>query len=308
MNCKTCSLGLNNTGAKYAADYIVQQIAGAYFVPTYDADGNPNSIDPTVEIDQAFVTGKLNETPDKRWYPVFEFDEVERVSNEDITQTTAANRIFKIEDGTRTFQTNIYRRNAIFLGKVEDLACQELSVIYVDDCGAHVFSNQGKGDSVLYPIQIEDESFRVRDMPKTNTTEQSIMLEFQIYRMEQDKYIRVISRDELNADYNPFMQDGLYDISIDDLNVASSTEMTFKVSFCYGSMKDGKKLVTGLVAADMSIFNVTQNGAVPIANVSENAVTREYTVEFTAQTASEIGQLTVGKEGLSPTTSEITFQ
>ena len=112
FNCTCETGGIGNLGLP-KCNSLLGVVSKLIIVPTYDNDGNRNSIafsDLIAGIlPDSYIVGKLNNSDaSKRWYPTAKtFDEVVIGRTDRTTQTTSSGAIYELLKGQRKFRSRI---------------------------------------------------------------------------------------------------------------------------------------------------------------------------------------------------------
>lgn len=250
--CK-CNLGLGNTGTSGCVP-IMDVVKKLIIVPYFDIAGNVNSIDCTVPITPVFVTGKLNDDSDKRWYPTpGEIKNVEDVRGDSLFETFNDGSNIFIQEGPRTFAGLMPNQTPAMLGKLKQARCAAIGVFAIDKSGNLI--GNGKVDGFLYPIRVDQNTWNPLLVKTTDTTSQKIALGFEYSQAERDEDLRMITADEITAELLQIK--GLRDICFTGIVADSATdEISFTLDTIFGSQCNKVK-EQGLTDAD---FTVTIEG------------------------------------------------
>jgi len=102
MANEICS-GLGNTGFYKNCDINFKLLRGIFLLNTYAEDGTENKIAAGTEINEAYLTARLNDTDKtKRWYPLMDLEQIagERAETEFFTNDSGARE--KIRQAVRS--------------------------------------------------------------------------------------------------------------------------------------------------------------------------------------------------------------
>ena len=168
-----CEVGLGNQGTPGCFP-IARVTRKAIYVPYFADDGTVNSIDLTVDLDQAYFDGLLsNADRSKRIFPSPLFDNTEDLRNDPIFESLNSGANIWIQDGTRTFSGWHVGADASLVGKLNNYKCIDLGVFLVDKEG-NLIGNGTKEEGKLYPIRVAKNTFYPLLMPGTDTTIQNV--------------------------------------------------------------------------------------------------------------------------------------
>ena len=295
-----CKAGLNNTGTECPS---LQGITTKLiYVPIKANDGTFNSIETTDVLNDAFVTGKINDSdPSKRWYPSPYFDNVEDLAGDTVFETLNSGRNVFVRKGIRTFTGVHVEADSIFLGKIEGNRCGRFGVYFIDEEGSLHGNISSDGNSLL-PVPVESDSFDAMLMKATDTTSQKVQITFQFLRTVKDSDLRTIPANEwIDVDLTSI--EGLLDVNGEVTNPTTTT-FTYTATLDYGYFNNPIK-VQGLLIGDFTLFNNTSSSLITITSVNESS---EGVHDFVipAQTASDELTLTPTLEGYSFTTETFT--
>ena len=296
--CDIANLGYSSCGDLFG---LTRKLI---LVRTVDNDGVRNKISQSDFVNgvlpEAFTQGKLNETEDKRWYPIGNFNQVSEVKGDDVLFTDDFGAEGLITDGSITFEGYIESAPNKLEKKLKTFSCGDYSAFFIDVKNTLV--GVEKGDD-LFPSQIAKGTLRA-DWIKVSAVNSNLNRLKLNFTLENS-----ISFGDMNAieqdcnDYDLRGIQGLFDAT-QTVVVSSTTELVTSVktdggSFCTPSMLEG------LVLGDFTLTNVTAALAIPIASVSE--VNGVYTLTISAQTTGDIGTLAITKNGFEIGTETITF-
>jgi hypothetical protein len=252
-------------------------------------DGTPNQILATDVIDQAYVDALINnEDESKRWYPIGEFENEDDVRADPITESFSSGASAITQQGVRTYTGWLINYAAAYLEALESFKCSEFGLLTVDSCGA-LTGSVSKDGSALRPIRVNQNSWNPMYVKATSTVSAKVQLTFEFSQLERDKYLRVISEDEMSADI--LAVEGL-------LPVAAATSGESTIGFVSALTVDfdiflaGEQTkVPGWVLADFTHLNVTTNTPIVITSVTE-APDGTYTFVIPAQAPGDVVELT----------------
>ena len=303
--CK-CDTGIVNSGIPSCVSGF-GRIAKLFFVYQVATDGTSNAIPCSQTIDEAYLTSKLNEAdPSKRWYPTDKISNVTEVRNDPTTETID-NIDSIVEQGSRTF-------NGFFVGKaastptylkfLKSVQCPSVMYFGIDVNGTIVgVETLLSGAAALTGINIQPQTLNSRPVPATATTLAKNEITFSVDSLVQDETIAYISADQITADL--LNANGLIDVTLIEGAAATVGTANVLASFIYGSLCNKEKF-EGATGADFLINNVTTSSVVTVTGATE-ASGGNYELTFAAQTAGDVLNIQVSKEGFSSNVVTITI-
>ena len=303
--CK-CDTGIVNSGIPSCVSGF-GRIAKLFFVYQVATDGTSNAIPCSQTIDETYLTSKLNEAdPSKRWYPTDKISNVTEVRNDPTTETID-NIDSIVEQGSRTF-------NGFFVGKaastptylkfLKSVQCPSVMYFGIDVNGTIVgVETLLSGAAALTGINIQPQTLNSRPVPATATTLAKNEITFSVDSLVQDETIAYISADQITADL--LNANGLIDVTLIEGTAATTGTANVLASFIYGSLCNKEKF-EGATGADFLINNVTTSSVVTVTGATE-ASGGNYELTFAAQTAGDVLNIQVSKEGFSSNVVTITI-
>lgn len=290
----SCEEGFGNTGLP-SCEEIMKVARAMIVVPTFKTDGTRNSLDVTSTIDQAAVTALLNATDEnERFYPIPDFDNVEDVRGDNVTQDLNSGVSVFVQEGPRTFSGMLIKFTPNYLKKLQTFNCQQLSAYYVDLNGALIGKKEPGDTDNFYPIQIQKGTFHSKFEKPTDTAVQMINVTFTWDQTENDAFLEMILPTE-TPDVNWLTQRGLLDVTSTYSNITTTT-FTADLDNCFGTAIT-KQPVEGLVIGDFSLAELSPTpGPIVITSVTESAP-GVYDFVIPAQTSADVLELTPSKDG-----------
>lgn len=298
--CNISNLGYSSCGEVFG---LTKKII---FVRTFDDDGNRNKISRTDfvggELPEAFIDAKLNETTDKRWYPLGDFNQVTEVKADDTLFTDDFGASYLITKGAISYEGFIESAPNSLESKVNTFNCGEYSAFFVDTS----FNLTGieTEDDCLLPVPIAQGTLRADwikiSIPNGNVNRLRV-------NFTMDSSVTFGSMNAIEQTCNGYDLSGIIGLfdATSSLTVNSDTELKVDVDTDGGTYCTPQKL-EGLVLADFAITNDTLATTVTPSSVVE-APAGCYTITIPAQVAGELGTLTITKAGFEIPTSAITF-
>lgn len=287
--CK-CDGGLGNTGRPGGCDKPLTVPKGLFLVQTYDATGAKNFVDPSVVVDDAFITAKINQTDaSKRWYPLNGIENFASDRGEAAYETAPSGRKAFVKNGERDFSFELWDGGAVLMGKIDLGRCKEFSIFILT--GGRITGMDLDGDGTkLYPIRVAKNSLATKYVYATDTTKEKVTVAFQYATAEEDGNMRFL---QTTADVLGYT--GLVDIQAAYSNI-TTTGFKAQLFHDFDALND-KGVLTGLVAGDFALFNTTTSTAVTITSVAYDVTAKKYTFVFAAQAVGSKLRLTPTKAG-----------
>lgn len=271
-------------------------------VPLVADDGTENKIDLTATLDSAFWTSAVNNADaSKRYYPtpVFKTFTQERADN--ITEDFDDGSSAFIRDGVKTVTAFITKAaSPQLVGVLEDDRCTNFGVFIVDDCG-NLIGRDG-GDGFLYPIPVDNGSWAPTWVEPTDTTVAKVNLVFNFSTLFKDSNLGIIAADSF-TDINLLTLGGLLDAVFTNASASTTTDASTDISNIYGAA-NAKLPITGLLPAEIVIYNVTDDVAVVTATAPESP-DGTYALTFASQGSAKDLRISVLKNGIDPDDSVI---
>lgn len=255
-------------------------------------DGTKNKIATTDTVDQAFLDALLqNEEATKRLYPINWTvpQDVEFQREDSSTQTFDTGNSAVTTKGVRPFVGFYAGAGVDILNILESFKCEDIGFYYTDDCGQLDGAVGTDGD--LYPIPIFTGSLDTKLMVGGSSAQSAgVMLRFELDQIFKDTSLGYIKAESITADLEG--AEGLIH-ALPTLSAVTTTGLEARIYTLSGAFND-KVPVEGLVAADFTLQNLTNNDTVTIDSVTESTVEEGlYTFDFTGdpQTSADILRL-----------------
>ncbi len=298
MTCK-CSTALGNTGLP-KGEKCFTKVQSIYFQQKYNDAGVRNVLDLTglsaQDLADLFTT---DSTPDVRLYPITNIEEFLDTQSEAVTETTASGRVLKIADGIRTVSFSALEVPPILLKKIAALGCGEWQYYIVDVDGniAGGFLADATADTIA-GFDFDSDSFNATYVRATDTTVQRINVTFNWFRWQKIEDFAWFPHEDLAEGFNPNDVKGLIDVTFEGVTADGGlqTDITnIKPVIQYSRVQAYP--LTGLVAADFVLTNLTTGLPVVILTVTESLVTPgTYSLTFAAQTAADVMEVQVAND------------
>ena len=290
MRACDCNIYFANTGTP-GCRQLMAVARKLILVPTFDSTGVRNKIASGATINAAYFTAAINNADTtKRWYPTGLIDNIEDARAEPIMETLNSQKKLFVQDGIRSFKGIIVEESNILLGQYEKFMCKDFSTFIIDKESNLIGSYDGTD---LYPISIDKDTFYPMLVKTTDTTVQKIQLQFEYSRSEMDKELKMILFAEM-AGVNPILLSGLLDVVVTTSSPAT-TSFKAALALIFGTFKT-PMVVTGWLAADFTLYNVTDSASVTILTAVESP-NGTYTITYTSQTSGDVLRLTATKNG-----------
>lgn len=280
------------------------------FVQIRANDGSFNEIKPSDFVagilPDAFVTGKINSTDDStKWNITEVLKEPTAVRDEPVTQDIEGVGNI-VRQGNLNYTATFYGGIAapLYSTKLNGYSCKEVGFFSVDVAGNIKGKevDDGTGTKVLRPRRIERNTLNATFNEPTADQLQSIMLKFTVGQQEIDGCLSFIPASAIATDMKEVP--GVKDVTITTSNITATT-IDFNLVFEYGPYND-KIPHKGVLDADIILFNETT--ALPVAMaVVENDEDGNYTGTFAAQTATDVGNLTMDQDGYAGKSADFAF-
>lgn len=291
MSCK-CDNTLGNTGTP-TCQPIMSVMKNIIVVPRFDSTGARNYIDLTATLNQAYFTGKVNESdPSKRWYPIRDIKNVTSEKGDSIIETFEDQSTVFIQEGVRSFAGLLAKQSPNYLKKIKDYRCTEIDIYVVDKEGNLIGMKTEEGK--LFGIMVDNQSWNPTLAFGTDTTVQKILLAFNFEIDEKDENLEMITASDINP-VNLLNLSGLLDV-YSKVSGISTTGYTLTLTYSYGSVLNKGK-VKGLVLADFissvtattaKVRNQTDSTDITISSVTETSDGVYVFVITPAQTSADV--------------------
>lgn len=287
-----CSGQTKNTG------FLGQQLFGVpqgiYVVPRLAADGTRNHLDLTLSNLGAELLAKVNHAdPTKRFYPIHQLVEF-APDNEEMQFTTTNNGLDHfLRDGIKKDTFELWDMSPQFLAKIKQF-CFDFGIYKYDNCGNLMGMKDSATDTKLYPLGIYQPSWGADDLAKTATENGKIMVRFQYLACCGSEKKWLIPESAFGANH-PSRLAGLVDVLVTAV-AATDTTLTVNVKGTFGNAL-GLLPIQGLVAANTTVFNQTDNAAVTVSTLVESTtVPGQYVLTMAAaQTTADLLKVSVFK-------------
>lgn len=231
-------------------------------------DGVLNGILSTDVLDQAYVDARINnEDESKRWYPIGDFRSEDDVRADPLTESFSDGGSVITQQGVRTYTGWLINYAAAYLDTLESFKCSSFGLYTVDSCGA-ITGAVTKDGAALRPIRVNEQSWNPTYIKATSTVSAKVQLTFEFSQLEKDKYLRIVSEDEVTADL--IGVEGLLPLTA---AISSQAVTGFIAALTVNFdifQNSAKTIVPAWVLVDFAVKNNTTNTAVVITSVTES--------------------------------------
>jgi len=278
-----CNLTLANTGANKCTPIFGVGVI-PIIVPLVAADGTDNQIDLTSYTGSQAEWDALTQNPDrtKRWYPLPKVKNVENLRGDAVFESFDDGSNEFVRQGTRTYQAELTGKKTQILGNLESAGCTDIGIVFVDDCKQLIANKDG---DFANPIPVDGNTWQVTLILPTGSTVSKLQLNFEFDSLAKDSDLGILEASASIIDLSTLK--GLSDMAY---TFGAITATDAKVTLTTKTLSMIGVPIEGITQPDWSAFNVTDNSIVAIPTSAEG-VGGEYTVDFSAQTAGDIIQL-----------------
>lgn len=286
----SCKTVMGNTGLPSC--YKALTLAtGIFMTPTYANDGTKNVIDTTDTIDDAYILAAINNADQsKRWFPLQKLNAVTSERAEPTYDTRSDGGNAFVKQGIRSFNFEIWEGGARFKKMLDKGRCREFSFFIINE-GRIIGLDLTDEQLELAPIRIAKDSLVVNYLFATDTTVEKVGVTFQFDQRENDgnlSYVEVADDADLTG-YRGMLD--IYSTHVSNILTATTVKLFHK----YGAANN-KSALTGLLAADFALYNVTDTAAVTVISCTESPE-GTYLLTFAAQTEADVLRITPTKSG-----------
>jgi hypothetical protein len=299
-----CNVTLGNSGVP-GCQAIAAVTRKLIIVPTYADDGTKNRILKTDTLNQAFFDALVDNTDaSKRYYPTVVLDNVEDVRADSIQETLNSGENTKIQDGIRSFSGFGQAVSTVYLSKIQNWACVDISAYAVDRQGNLIGKDSADG-LAIEPISINQNTWDPQAIKATDTTKQKISHKFEWSSAESDGDLRQINSADLGG-ADLLSLSGLLDVTT-VISAITATTFTATLTLDYGSYMANNP-VKGWVVGDFSFDETSPSpGSVIISSVTEGVpADGVYAFVVPIMASPEIYALTASKAGFDFTSTVVT--
>lgn len=280
----TCESAFGNTGVTNC-ELIKKATYTIMFQSKYDENGALNFID-TTDLDTVQTATGSTVHPLSRLYPLPVAENVTMDKTETVYETAPSNRRYEAQDGVRTniFQFLGTNSSFRFLGELNKFGCKDL-VYYIIDVNGTIWGASAE-DGKLYGVGVAKSTFDTMLMHATDTTVQKIQLQFDTEYGFDDSSWRGITAEALG--YSATELQGLLSLTA-TVSSISTTGATVRVTYATNNAVTPNVGLTGLVAGDFAVQNLTDSTLVTVATATESLVNQgTYVLTWVAQTSADV--------------------
>lgn len=295
----TCESAFGNTGVTNC-ELIKKATYTIMFQSKYNENGSLNFID-TTDLDTVATATGASVHPLSRLYPMPVAENVTMDKTETVYETAPSNRRYEAQDGVRTniFQFLGTNSSFRFLGELNKFGCKDL-VYYIIDVNGTIWGTSTV-DGKLYGVGVAKSTFDTMLMHATDTTVQKIQLQFDTEYGFDDSSWRGITAESLG--YSATELQGLLSLTA-TVSSISTTGATVRVTYATNNAVTPNVGLTGLVAGDFPVKNLTDNSIITVATATESLVNPgTYVLTWSAQTSADVCtvEASKGRYELRPT-------
>lgn len=294
-NCTCEDNALGNLGRPKCVTEM-GAIAFPIFWPRYDENGDRNTINvasPTLGADILDLIQADSAT--FRIYPAPKTEDVTAERTETVFQTFGSGRKIRIPGvgGIRTFMFNLVGKDAVngILRELERYGCSDLDFGLVDVLGNLWLHKDDPNSTEATGFMMDSGTFDAFKVYATDTTTGMITISFDMDRFEKESEGYALTPDDLG--YRATTLSGLV-TGIQEAEAVTTTTATVTAFDGFGTGANTNE-VTGLVTANFTAFNVTDNSSVSVT-VAEG-IPGTYTLTFTAQTTGDVIRVSINAPG-----------
>lgn len=298
MAACNCDITLNNTGTPSCTPIMGVGVKPV-MVPLTADDGTANVITIASYTGSQAEWDARTENVDrsKRYYALPEFKNVEDVKGDTIFESFNDTSNLFVQEGTRTYTGVLPNQAPTLLGNLKDAKCTKFGLFIIDDCG-NLIGNISSDGLSLEPVPVDQNTWNPILVKSTDTTVQKIQLSFEFSRLTKDEDLRIIKASD--SEISLLGLDGLVDL---EASFATITATGAFATVTYDRGEAAQVPFTGALVGDWTLFNKTTQLVVAVATADE-APDGTYEVTYLAQTAADILQLSIIKDGFELFKSE----
>ena len=309
MGLCVCNNARKNTGvAKCKSLFYAPK--GFIFTPTYKDDGTRNKIAAGDTLNAAYVTGKLNDSEDERWYPTPNIENGTITQADPTFETPKSAKKYLVSEGITSVTAEFFEQELKYLEKLKDKKCGAWSVYPVDIYGSLLGDTDGTD---FFPIKLAEGTMSaIPVFAEEKTSVPKLKITFDFDQTVYSENLITISASEFTG-VNLLTIEGLLDVNV-TLSDEGTTQCVAVLSSDFGTFKN-KTVITGFLIADFvssvtaatrKIRNVTDGADISITSVTENP-DGTYTFVYPAQTNGDVMTLAADKDGYDFPNSTITI-
>jgi hypothetical protein len=286
----SCETVVGNTGLP-ACSTGASVAKGIFLFPQFANDGTSNEIDVTDTIDDAYILAKVRHAdPSKRWYPIQDIKNVTTDRADPVYDTAGDGSKAFVKDGLRTFSFECWSGGARLKKQLDKARCRSFAFFGIEE-GRINGIDRTDTQLILNGIRIAPDSLVVKYVAPTDALKEKLLVTLDVDQRELDSNMSYVEVAD-DADLTGYR--GLLDI-YSTIPANTLTTVTLELYNKYGAA-NAKNVLSGLVAADFALYNVTDSAAVTVSSSVESP-DGTYLISFTAQTANDVLRITPTKAG-----------
>lgn len=296
------SIGVCTNGKNFGQPDCVGTLGPAEklaFVKMKADDGTENAILSTDTIDDTFVTGLINETVDKRWFPTPVTDMYNAERAEDNTFDLTGFQI-SVSKGVKLFKFTVVEG-------AHPLIADAFQSFGKSDYGFYVWSKEGQigGNNrvagKLLPFRMKKGTMQAiyQEENTENNTPAMVNVSFAISQLEEDVNISFINpgtgANDVQVDILSYT--GLINVTMGVATDISVNGWTSAMTYDYGTVFVGEPFKGGILT-DFTAAEISPTpGAAPLTSVTETPDGTYAFVLTTPATSADVLRLTGSKDG-----------
>jgi len=284
MSCaKTCACNqvMVNTKTGCVSSRVVEKVA--WVMNKTNASGALNFIDLTQTLNDTYFQGLLNNTdPQARLFPLPECKNISDVRDKSVLESAKDGTMFKVRDGIRKFDGFFFPPFASpqLVAILQSERCASPCKFSVDANGT-IWGRLSADGTKLYPMRMDAGSIDVIYTNPTDTEVEKVAYSYNLHPSERDCEVRGLLASDLVGNIDPLDYTGLMDVNMTVIS-ASHTANTVVIQLYdnYGDIMPGMgEAVTGFLAANFALYNITTSTAITLTGVVEAPI-GTYTLSF----------------------------
>ncbi len=276
-NC-TCTTGIGNLGEPSCIkDFgLVHKLIAVY---PNGSDGTANEVLSSQAIDQSFIDDKIQELEERdRWYVSPQIRDFEPTKEDPTYQDFDDGGRVQVRDGRRSYAGKFIDADPKFLEQLETIKCAG-GRFYIISNQNHFQGMSTSVEGTVAPLPIEN--LYAMFNYATGSVKQDVSFTLDLPIIVKDTML--ISRYDVTGDL--VNAEGLFPLLATlDNATASTMDITIQGAGTFGNSSP----FIGLVATDLSAYDVTDDSAGTIASIAATATEGVYTITFTGATSTNV--------------------
>jgi hypothetical protein len=278
-----------NSGLPNSQSKVINQAVMLVLVYLKSDAGDFNSIAEGAVINQAYLDGKTQNADESvRWYPLgfkrIQNVVTERAESAKVTYDTGNSAI--TTQGVRSFSGIFSGSGADVQTIIDSFKCKSIGFYAIDKCGTLIGTVASDGS--LRPTPIFTGSLdTIMEQGGSSDRAGGIMVSFEVDQFVKDSQLGYVADSAITGDVLGL--EGLIEATSTASNI-STTGFNLTIVALSGAF-DGKVPIEGLVLADLSAYNVTNDISITVTGVTEGPA-GVYAVSFPAVSASDVVRIT----------------